>query len=211
MARELTGIARLKGRASFLAACAIGALLVGCNLMPSKPEAVFVLYRDRMKAENLDQARELLSGESRELALQLISLFKLKQPPEDLALLNVLDPVSAPVVVKVDDTSALLQARTLKGGLRLVRLTRKDPNSHWKLDIADDLRSLRTFLEAKAALDVMREQAGEYAASWKAFNNQIGRMNVTEPPPREPPAPRPPQHKPPVKKKPKPAAKPRHD
>lgn len=164
-----------------------------------------------MKAENLDQARELLSGESRELALQLISLFKLKQPPEDLALLNVLDPVSAPVVVKVDDTSALLQARTLKGGLRLVRLTRKDPNSHWKLDIADDLRSLRTFLEAKAALDVMREQAGEYAASWKAFNNQIGRMNVTEPPPREPPAPRPPQHKPPVKKKPKPAAKPRHD
>jgi hypothetical protein len=183
---------------------------VGCNLMPSKPEAVFILYRDRMKAENFDQARELLSEESRKLALQLISQFKLKEPPEDLALLNVLDPVSTPVVVKVDDTSALLQVRTLKGGLRLVRLVRKDTNTHWKVDIADDLRSLRTFLEAKAVLDVMREQAGEYAASWKEFNSQIGRMKVPQSPPREPPAARPTQHKPPVKKKHKPPPRRRH-
>ncbi len=71
----------------------IGGLLFGCQLVPSKPDAVFILYRDRMKSENLAQARELLSEESRNLAVALESEYKLDQPPEALALLNSLDIV----------------------------------------------------------------------------------------------------------------------
>ncbi len=182
-------------------------VLLGCELVPTRPDAVFVLHRDRMKAESLDQARELLSDESRNLALELTSQFKLKQPPENLAVLNVLDPVATPTVVKVDDSSAILQIRTLKGGLRIIRLVRKDPNSPWKIDIFEELKSLKTFLEATSALDLMREQAGEYAAAWKAFNDQVGKMNVVEPPPRGAPPAEQPRVKPPPKKKIKPAPK----
>lgn len=183
------------------------AVLSGCELVPTKPDAVFVLYRDRMKVENLNQARELLSEESRNLVFELTSQFKLKQPPENLAVLNVLDPVATPTVVKVEDSSAILQIRTLKGGLRIVRLVRKDPNSPWRIDIFDELKSLKTFLEASTALDLMREQAGEYAAAWKAFSDQIGRIPLVEPPLREGSPPEPPRVKPLPKKRTKPGSK----
>ena len=119
----------------------------------------------------------------------------------------MLDPVATPTVVKVEDTSAILQVRTLKGGLRIVRLVRKDPNSPWRIDLFEELKSLKTFLEASSALDLMREQAGEYAAAWKAFSDQLGRIQVPEPEAKEAPPPEPPRVKPPVKKKVKPAQK----
>jgi hypothetical protein len=186
----------------------VGGLLFGCQLVPSKPDAVFILYRDRMKSENLAQARELLSEESRNLAVALESEYKLDQPPEALALLNTLDPTSIPTVMQSGDTLALLQVRTLKGGLRLVRMVRKDPTSHWTLDITEELKSLKAFLDARGALEIMKDQASEYAASWKAFNDQLKKMNPTdtEPPkistPPKPP-PRPALRKPVNKPKPK--------
>ncbi len=162
----------------------VGGLLFGCQLVPSKPDAVFILYRDRMKSENLAQARELLSEESRNLAVTLESEYKLDQPPEALALLNTLDPTSLPTVMQSGDILALLQVRTLKGGLRLVRVVRKDATSHWNLDITEELKSLKAFLDARGALEIMKDQASEYAASWKAFNEQLKKMNPadTEPP-----------------------------
>ncbi len=158
-------------------------MLCGCQLVPHQPEAVFVLYRDRMKSKNLEEARSLLTSDSRMLALQLATDHKLRQAPESLALLNALDPLGTPVVMKSDETSALLQLRTLKGGLRLIRLIRKDPNSPWKIDITDELQSLQSFLEARSTLDMIREQAGEYAATYRAFSDQLDKMHVPEPPP----------------------------
>lgn len=165
---------------------AAAALICGCQLIPTKPDAVFVLYRDRMRSESLEEARNLLTDDSRKLALRLVSEYKLRQPPEDLALLNALDPAAAPVVVKVEETVALLQVRTLKGGVRSVRLVRTDASSPWKVDMSEELRSLQAFLEARQALDTMREQAGEYAATWKAFSDRMGKMTIIEPVPQKP-------------------------
>ncbi|MEJ2719119.1 MAG: hypothetical protein P8182_18630, partial [Deltaproteobacteria bacterium] len=156
------------------------ALLGGCELIPAKPEAVFVLYRERMKAGDIKQARALLTDESSALAIKLASRFKLKQPPEDLALLNALDPVSPPLVMKQGDTYALLQARTLKGGLRLIHLVRPDKKAPWKIDLTEELNALHKFLEAREALNMIREQAGEYASFWRAFKDQLERMKVPE-------------------------------
>jgi hypothetical protein len=167
---------------------AMVAALVGCDLTPSKPEAVFILYRDRMKSDRVDEARKLLTEESRNLATAAAAKYKLKQEPENLALLNVLDPMSVPLVMKEEDTEALLQLRTLKGGLRLVRLVRHDRKSPWHVDILAELKAFVDFLEVRSALDMMREQAGEYAASWKSFDNQLRRMHVVEAPPPPPPA-----------------------
>jgi hypothetical protein len=162
---------------------ALGALLVigllaGCELIPTKPESVFILYRDRMKAEKIAEARELLSEESKQLAVKLARDYHLKQPPENLALLNVLDPVSPPLSVKSEDTEALLQLRGLKGGMRHIKLVRRDADAPWKIDITSELKALQNFLGAQRALDTMREQASEYAASWKAFSTQLQRMKV---------------------------------
>jgi len=159
--------------------------LAACDMVPNKPEAVYILYRDRMKAEKLDEARDLLSDKSRDLSVKLSAVHKLKQPPENLALLNVLDPVSLPTLMKAEGNEVILQVRSLKGGLRLVHLARKDANSPWKIEISEELQALGTYLGARSALDTMREQAGEYAASWKAFNNQLNRMNVSEGPPEK--------------------------
>lgn len=175
------GFVRLIGAFS-----AAAVLFCGCQLVPTQPDAVFVLYRERMKTQNLDEARSLLSNDSRRLALELAAEHKLQQPPESLALLNALDPTAAPVVMKSEEMAALLQLRTLKGGLRLIRLIRKDPNSPWRIDMSDELRSLQSFLEARGTLDMIREQAGEYAATYKAFNNQLEKMHVTPPPPPKP-------------------------
>jgi len=157
-------------------------VLSGCELVPSRPEAVFILYRERMKSNNVNEARKMLNEDSMTLALDLTSRYKLELPPEDSVLLNILDPQNSPVVTMLEDKFALIHVRTLKGGLRLVRLVRQDTKSHWKINITEELKSFQTFLEAQEALDMMREKAGEYAASWKAFSDQIDRMNVAEDP-----------------------------
>jgi hypothetical protein len=83
-------------------------------------------------------------------------------------------------------------------------MVRKDSGSPWSLDISAELRSLKAFLEARSALEMMRDQAGEYAAGWRAFNEQIKRMPASEPesaatsPQKQPP--QKPAKKPPPKK-----------
>jgi hypothetical protein len=178
----------------------------GCQLVPNKPEAVFDLYRERMKSQDLVEARKLLSDESRKLIQEITTAYQVQQPPEALALLNALDPVSAPTLMKSESTEALLQVRTLKGGLRLIRLARNNPDSQWTIDLSEELKALDSFLKARSALEEMRDQAGEFAASWKAFNRQLDQMSVTEPPPAPPPKPSPPKPAP-QKPKPKPKAK----
>jgi hypothetical protein len=138
-----------------------------------------------MKSEKLKDARQLLSKESRTLTARLAEDFGLKEAPENLALLNVLDPVTPPVVTQSEATSALLQVRTLKGGVRLVRLVRSKTDSSWTIDMTRELHALKKFLSTRRALDTVREQAGEYAASWRAFSDQLGKMRVTGPPPQE--------------------------
>jgi hypothetical protein len=172
--------------------------LAGCNLTPTRPDAIFTVYRDRMKAENIDEARSLLSDDSKQLALSLESTYKLRQTPEDLALLNALDPISPPTIIETSETLTLLQVRTMKGGVRLVRVVRKDSSSPWKIDMTGQLSSLRTFLEARRALESVREQAGDFAATWKAFSDRLGKMPAAEPAPATiaPPVPPPKQIKP---------------
>jgi hypothetical protein len=165
-----------------IGAFAAAALLFwGYELVPSQADVVFVLYRDRMKAQDLDEARSLLSDASRKLALKLAAEYKLEQPPESLALLNALDDSAAPVVIKSEEMSTLLQLRTLKGGLRLVRLIRKDSNSPWRIDILGELRSLQSFLGVRWSLKMLLSQANEYAATYYAFSNQIGKMHIIPP------------------------------
>jgi len=172
----------MRGRFLFLGVVVMGIVsLLGCQLVPRKPEAVFVLYRERMAAGKLEDARALLSEESRDLALKIAAKHKLRQPPESIALLNMLDPASPPLVVKEADDYALLQVRTVKGALRLIRLGRADAGSPWRIDISEELKGFRLFLEARGALDMIREQAGEYAAFYRAFSDQLERISVTEP------------------------------
>jgi hypothetical protein len=174
-------------------------LVLGCELTPTKPDVVFTLYKDRMKTGKLADARESLSDGSKALVEKLNAEYKLRQPPEELALLNILDPVTPPTVMKAEDTYALIQVRTLKGELRLVRMVRASAGAPWKLEMTEELKALEAFLEARQVLEMMREQAGEYAESWKAFNEQLGKMGVPEQPvPKLPPVkpPRPPKEKP---------------
>jgi hypothetical protein len=170
--------------------------LVGCALTPRRADAVFGLYRDRMKGDKLAEARKLVTEESRSLAEELSTEFKLSQYPENLALLNILDPMSSPVMVKEEEDFALLQVRTLRGGLRVVRLVRKDARAPWQLDLAPELKALRTFLSLRDALEMMREQASEYSSSSRSFDEQLGRMH--------PPVPDTAKRQPPSKPTPKP-------
>jgi len=176
-----TGILPRRSAVKFLGGILAGLFLVGCNLVPSTPDGLFLLYRDRMKSGNLDQARALLSDDSRKLVSALSSDYKLNESPESMALLNALDPATTPTVLKTTDTLALLNVRTLKGGTRLIRLTRPNVDGAWQIDISEELSTFRSFLQTQQALDMIREQAGEYAASWKAFSDRLGRMNVIEP------------------------------
>jgi hypothetical protein len=164
--------------------------LVGCDLTPRRPDAVFGLYRDRMKGDKVAEARKLVTEESRTLAEELSTEFKLSQYPENLALLNILDPMSAPVLVKEEDDFSLLQVRTLRGGLRVVRLVRKDARAPWQVDLAPELKALRTFLGLRDALEMMREQASEYSSSSRSFDEQLGRLHPLPPDSakRQPPA-----------------------
>ncbi len=177
-----TGCGKIRA-ATTLFVLVTGILQWGCEFVPSRPEAVFMLYRERMKSGYVAEGRKFLSEESKALALNLTSQFKLEHPPEDSALLNILDPQSSPIVTISEDTFALLQVRTMKGGLRLIRVVRETAKSPWKINIVEELRSFEAFLEAQSALDMMREKAGEYAASWRAFSDQMDRMTVTEEPP----------------------------
>ncbi|MGC8605884.1 MAG: hypothetical protein ACP5VS_19635, partial [Desulfomonilaceae bacterium] len=133
--------------------------LASCDVTPVKPEEVFILYRERMNSNNTRDARKLLSAESLTLVGLIDQQYKLDQPPEKIALINILDPVAAPTLIKMDHGVALLQVRTLKGGNRLIRLAKSDSNSPWKIDIAEELKSLQTFLEAKDALSGLQQQA----------------------------------------------------
>lgn len=173
------------------AAAAITLFMLGCELTPTKPDVVFSLYRDRMKTGKIVEARELLSAPSKSLVEKLIAEYNVREAPEELALLSILDPVTPPTVMKVEDTYALIQVRTLKGDLRLIRMVRPNSGSAWRIDIAEELKALEGFLEARQVLDMMREEAGEYAESWKAFNEQLGRMGPPEPPAVKPQPPRP--------------------
>lgn len=155
----------------------------GCDLVPRKPEDVFVVYRERMINEQLQEARALLSEPSLELVRLLESNFNLKQPPESLALLNALEPTSPPLIKSMDDTTTVLQVRTLTGGLRLVRVTRKSKDSHWKVDLTQELTNLQKFLKVMDALEKYRRQAGEFAGTWKKFMDQLGKMKDLRPPP----------------------------
>jgi hypothetical protein len=190
---------------SYVAVCVLGLFLAtlfltGCNLVPNAPDGVFALYRDRMKSGNLEQARALLSEDSLKLVSGLTSDYKLREPPENMALLNALDPGSPPTVLKTTDSLALLNARTLKGGSRMVRLVRANAEAPWKVDISEELSAFQSFLQTQQALNMMREQAGEYAASWKAFNDRLSQMSVAEPPAPPPEATKAMPMKPPHKK-----------
>lgn len=171
-------------RATLVCLLAIAALaassLSGCQLAPRKPEDVFTVYREHMNAGRIDQARELLTPDSKELTARIAGDFTLTEVPEKLALFNALDPVSPPLIMKQGDNYTLLQVRTLKGGVRLVRLVRKDAQSPWKIDLSEELAALRRFLRARGILDMFREQAGEYAESWKAFTDQLEKMKIPD-------------------------------
>jgi hypothetical protein len=155
----------------------------GCDLIPRKPEDVFVVYRKRMINEQLEEARQLLSKSSLDLVKQLERNFKLDQSPEDLALLNILDPTSPPLIKSSDDTTTILQVRTLTAGLRLVRITRKSKDSHWKVDLTQELTNLQKFLTIRDALEKYRGQAGAFAGAWKSFMDQLEKMKGVRPPP----------------------------
>ncbi len=157
--------------------------LAACELTPSRPEDVFTVYREKMRAGQLHEARKLLAPQSATLVEALAATYKLDAPPENLALMNILDPQSSPVVTVVEDAFALLNVRTMRGAPKMIRLIRETPKSHWKINLNEELTSLETFLEAQAALETMRDKAGDYAASWKAFNDQLERINIPEEPP----------------------------
>ncbi len=157
-------------------------LVFGCELAPSRPEDVFTVFRERMKSGNLGEARKLLSDESRSLVESLNKKYKLEMPPEDLAILNLLDPQSNPTVTMVEEKFALLKVRTLRGAPRMVRLVRNDAKANWKINLNEELESLAYFLEAQTALEMLRDRAGDYAASWRAFSDQLDRINIIEEP-----------------------------
>ncbi len=146
-------------------------------MLPKKPEVVFVSYRDEMRNGNISKARLMLTSESRRMATEMSRIYHLEHPPENLAFLNLLDPVSAPLAVKISDKGeATLRVRTLKGGIQLVRMVKQGADPEWKVDLKKELSDLKSFLEVRQALNLIREQAGEFAATLKAFNDQIDRF-----------------------------------
>jgi len=155
---------------------------IGCELTPSRPEDVFTVFRERMKSGNVEQARTLLSDDSRSLVESLRDKYKLEMPPEDLAILNSLDPQGVPTVTMVEEKFALLKVRTLRGAPRMIRLVRTDGRGNWKINLTEELTSLEAFLGAQNALEMLRDTAGDYAATWKAFSDQLDRITIIEDP-----------------------------
>ncbi|MGD9818727.1 MAG: hypothetical protein AB7V04_08490, partial [Desulfomonilaceae bacterium] len=70
--------------------------------------------------------------------------------------------------------------RTLKGVNKTVRLIRSDSKGKWKVDLVDELKLLDNFLAARKTLDFMQEQAGEFAATWKAMDSQLSKKALIE-------------------------------
>ncbi|MFH0959758.1 MAG: hypothetical protein V1897_13760 [Pseudomonadota bacterium] len=151
-------------------------MMASCDMAPVKPEEVFVLCRERINSGNFLEARKLVSANSLNLVKQIEENYKLDQTPEHIVLFNIIDPVAPPILVKADDVTAVLELRTLKGGKRRIGLTRADQKSPWKVDITDELKSLQSFLVAREALSSLQQQAGEFAASWRALENQLQKM-----------------------------------
>ncbi len=158
---------------------AVGA--TSCDLAPAKPEEAFILYRDRMRNTQVTNARAMLSPESQALVQKMESNYQLDQPPENIAFLNALDPTTPPTPIKIEDALAVLEVRTLKGTNKIVRLIRSESENRWKVDVSDELRQLDNFLAARKTLDSMQEQAGEFAAAWKAMDSQLSRKTLIEP------------------------------
>lgn len=155
-------------------------VLSGCDLAPAKPEEVFNVYRDKMKSGQLTSARQMLSPETLKIVERIESNHHLDQPSENIAVLNTLDPTLVPSIVKIEETQALLEARTLKGSNKPISLKRAGAKDKWKVDWVDELSQLENFLAARKTLDSMQEQAGEFAATWKAMDNQLGKKVVGE-------------------------------
>lgn len=133
-----------------------------------------------MKNAQINSARPMLSQNSLELVQMIESTYHPDQAPENIAFLNILDPTATPTPLKIEDTRASLEVRTLKGLTRTVVLTRSDSKSKWKVDLTEELRLLGNFLAARKTLDSMQEQAGEFAATWKAMDSQLNKKNVTD-------------------------------
>ncbi len=164
---------RFMVRALLVAGLAV-AFLASCELVlvPQKPDAVFALFRDRMKQDKVTDARVMLTTESQDLAMSLKSRYRLPDEPEQMALLSSLNPEAQPVVVKEGEDYAELQVRRLSGDIAVVRMTREDPKVGWKIDMTDELKSLEAFLEGKEALDMLRGLSGEFYGLGKAFRKQ---------------------------------------
>lgn len=164
-----------------IVALLIALCLISCGLLPRKPSVVFVSYRDHMREGNVEEARKSLTSESRKMVVEMSRRYALKNPPENLAILNTLDPVSPPETVKVTQGgAATLRVRTLRGGVRLIKMKQEGERPKWKIDLTNELSELSSFLEVRRALNMIREQAGEYAATLKAFNEQIERFSEEE-------------------------------
>ncbi len=155
-------------------------VLPGCDLAPAKPEEAFNVYRDKMKSGQLTSARQMLSTETLNIIQRIESNHHLDQPSENIAVLNTLDPTVFPSVVKIEETQALLEAKTLKGTNKQINLFRSDSKGKWKVDWVYELNQLENFLAARKTLDSMQEQAGEFAATWKAMDNQLSKKAVGE-------------------------------
>lgn len=155
-------------------------VFTGCDLAPAKPEEAFIVYRDLMKNAQTSNARQMLSQDTLNLVNNIEANFHLDQPAENVAFLNMLDPTAPPVILTTEETRATLETRTLKGTNKTVTMIRQDHKSKWKVDLVQELGLLENFLAARKTLDSMQEQAGEYAATWKAMDNQLNKKVVPE-------------------------------
>ena len=155
-------------------------VLTGCDLAPAKPEEAFSVYRDKMKNGQLASARQMLSPESISIIQRIESNHSMDQPAENVAVLNTLDPTVLPSVIKMEETQALLETRTLKGTNKVISLLRSGSKDKWKVDWVEELTQLENFLAARKTLDAMQEQAGEFAATWKAMDRQLNKKAIPE-------------------------------
>ncbi len=164
----------------FILVSLVGLALSSCDLPPAKPDEAFTVYRERMKNAQTVNAREMLSEDTRNMLQKIESGFHLDQPAENIAFLNMLDPTVPPTPLTVEEKRAVLELRTLKGTNKSVTLIRSDSKGKWKVDLVNELNILENFLSARKTLDAMQEQAGEFAATWKAMDSHLSRKVVPE-------------------------------
>jgi hypothetical protein len=161
-------------RSAWLLAGVALVALAGCDALPPKPDVFFNVYRERMASGAIEEARALLTPQSRDILAEMDSKLTSGAPPEQTALLDSLDPAAPPVILQEGAGYAILQLRTRTGGMKTLHLVRPDPKSHWRVDLSEELRNLKLFLEAKGALEAIREQAGDYAAFYRAMTDRLG-------------------------------------